>query len=114
MVESDIASPDGTRNVLSKLRQALGTLKVQRRACATCIYGNNWHGTSIEELEAQIADGYGGFKGSRICHHSDDVTCRGFWNRHKDDFQAGQIAQRLGCVEFVIVDTRLEMSGRAA
>jgi hypothetical protein len=46
-----------------------------------------------------------GFKGWRVCHHSKDVCCRGFWNRHKDEFQAGQLAQRLGWVEFVSVDT---------
>jgi hypothetical protein len=114
MTSADIAPPDDSGNVLSSIRQALGTLKVQRRACATCIYGHNWHGTSIEELEAQVADGYGGFNGSRICHHSDNVTCRGFWNRHKDDFQAGQVAQRLVCVEFVDIDTRPEMLGGQA
>lgn len=86
------------------LRDLIGTLKVQSRACATCIYTKAWYGTPIEELEAQVADGHGGFQGSRICHHSNDVTCRGFWNRHKDQFAAGQIAQRFACVEFVDVD----------
>ena|ERR1700722_19736263 len=91
-------------NAIDTLRAAIGTLKVQNRACSTCIYTKNWHGTPIEELEAQVADGHGGFVGSRICHHSDNVTCRGFWNLHKDEFAAGQVAQRLGCVEFVEVD----------
>jgi hypothetical protein len=48
----------------------------------------------------------GFFKGHRICHHSNDVCCRGFWNRHKDHFSAGQLAQRLGAVQFVEVDVR--------
>jgi hypothetical protein len=82
------------------------TFKVQAKPCATCIYSkNNPTRRSIAELEAEVADRYGGFKGHRVCHHSDDVCCRGFWNRNKDKFQMGQIAQRLGLVEFVTVDT---------
>ena len=57
------------------------------------------------ELEAEIADPHGGFTGHRVCHHSDDICCRGFWNAHKDEFAVGQVAQRLGLVEFVEVDT---------
>jgi hypothetical protein len=29
------------------------------------------------------------------------MCCRGFWNRHKDKFALGQIAQRLGWVVFI-------------
>ncbi len=29
------------------------------------------------------------------------ACCRGFWNRHKNQFAAGQLAQRLGLVVFV-------------
>jgi hypothetical protein len=43
----------------------------------------------------------GFFVGYRICHHSEDVCCRGFWNRHSEHFTLGQIAKRLGMVEFV-------------
>ena len=39
-----------------------------------------------------------GFKGYRICHNHDEAVCRGFWSRHKDKFQLGQIVQRLGMV----------------
>jgi uncharacterized protein (DUF3820 family) len=81
----------------------LMTFRVQKTACSTCIYGKD-SPLDLDLLEAQIADPYGGFTGRRICHHSDDVCCRGFWNRHKDDFPAGQIAQRLDMVEFVEVD----------
>ena len=77
--------------------------RVQSKQCATCIYHKKT-GMNIKHLEAQVADDYGGFKGHRVCHHSKDVCCRGFWNRHKDKFQAGQIAQRLGLVQFVNVD----------
>lgn len=86
------------------------TLQVQRRQCATCIYREDCS-LDIQALENQVrekrADGkpLDFFKGYRICHHSKDVCCRGFWNRHKDKFAAGQIAQRLGVVEFVDVDT---------
>jgi len=77
---------------------------VQKKMCSTCIYRKD-SCLDIKELEAQVADKFGGFKGHRICHHSDDVCCRGFWNRHKDKFAMGQIAQRLNMVRFVIVDT---------
>ena len=79
------------------------TFKVQRNPCSTCIYRRD-SVLDIKKLEADVADKHSGFKAHRICHHSHDVCCRGFWNRHKDKFPAGQIAQRLGAVEFVDVD----------
>lgn len=78
--------------------------KVQKKACSTCIYRKD-SPLDIKKLEAQAEDKHGGFKGHRICHHSDDVCCRGFWNRHKNKFPLGQIAQRLNAVSFVTVDT---------
>jgi hypothetical protein len=66
---------------------------VMRRLCATCIYRKTWCGTR-----------WIGFKGYRVCHsqkRGGKACCRGFWNRHKWAFAAGQIAQRLGLVEFV-------------
>ena len=78
--------------------------KVQRRMCDTCIYRPG-SPLDIEKLENDVRDPYMGFKGHRVCHHSDDVCCAGFWARHKDSFTAGQIAQRLNVVEFVDVDT---------
>jgi len=77
--------------------------KVQAKQCSSCIYHTD-SPLDLGKLEADVADGYGGFNGHRTCHHSDDVCCRGFWNKHKDKFQAGQIAQRLDAVEFVDVD----------
>lgn len=81
-------------------------LKVQDQQCATCIYRPD-SPLDLTKLEADIADPHcdGHFKGHRICHHSDDVVCRGFWNKHKDHFTLGQLAQRLGVVSFVRVDT---------
>lgn len=81
-----------------------GGFQVQAKACATCIYRKD-NGFDIKKLEADVADKYGGFKGHRVCHHSKDVCCRGFWNRHKDKFQMGQIAQRMKMVVFVNIDT---------
>lgn len=83
--------------------------KVQAKQCATCIYHKD-SPLDLQKLEADIADPYmkGHFKGHRVCHHSEDVCCRGFWNRHKDDFDAGQLAQRLNMVQFVNVDTLKE------
>lgn len=80
--------------------------EVQAKPCASCIYRKDC-GLDIKELEAQIADKFGGFKGFRECHHAprgSQICCRGFWNRHKDKFQAGQIAQRLNLVRFVTAE----------
>lgn len=74
--------------------------RVQAKACSTCIYRKD-SPLNLAELEGAIADRFGGFNGFRICHHSDDACCRGFWNRHKDKFATDQIAQRLGFVRFV-------------
>ena len=79
-------------------------MKVQKTQCSTCIYRPD-SPLDLAKLEADVADGYGGFKGHRICHHSNDACCAGFWARHKNEFQLGQIAQRLGMVEFVQDDT---------
>ena len=78
--------------------------QVQSKMCASCIYKPD-SPLDLEKLEGEIADGYGGFGGHRICHHSNDVCCRGFWDRHKDKFPLGQVAQRMQMVEFVDVDT---------
>lgn len=77
---------------------------VQRRMCKTCIYRPD---TSLDlaKLEADVADGHGGFRTYRQCHYSETACCRGFWDKHKDRFQVGQLAQRLNFVEFVDHDT---------
>lgn len=74
--------------------------KVQKRMWSTCIYKPD-SPLDLKKLEADVADKYVGFRGHRICHHSKDVCCRGFWEAHKDEFPAGQIAQRLNLVVFV-------------
>lgn len=84
------------------------TFEVQSEMCASCIYRPD-SPLDIKALEAQIADPRmdGFFSGYRACHHASNkraVCCRGFWNRHKDHFQVGQLAQRLGFVSFVKVD----------
>ena len=82
-------------------------MKVAAKQCKTCIY-RPASPLDIRELESQVADPYmeGSFKGHRICHHfenaaDDDVCCRGFWDRHKNNFNLGRIAQRLNCVKFI-------------
>jgi hypothetical protein len=73
-------------------------IEVQARQYDTCIYGRNSASSlSVKQLENEIKDPYvpGFFSGHRICHHSEKAVCRGFWNRHKNDFALGQIAQRL-------------------
>jgi hypothetical protein len=84
-------------------------LEVQRRQCATCIYRPE-STLDLKHLEDQVRDAYIGFKGHRVCHHSDTACCRGFWDRHKDAFTLGQLAQRLGLVKFVSHD---KFAGRA-
>lgn len=79
------------------------TFKVQEKMCQTCIYRPD-SPLDLEKLEDQVRDQHMGFKGHRICHHTSDVCCAGFWARHKDEFQLGQVAQRLNMVEFVNVD----------
>lgn len=76
--------------------------KVQRRRCETCIYRKD-SPFDIAELEAQARDPKVPwfFSSYRVCHHSNDACCRGFWDRHRDAFALGQIAQRLGLVMFV-------------
>ncbi len=85
--------------------------KVQRKLCGTCIYRPD-STLDLKRLEDQVRDKHGGFRAFRACHHAagKDICCRGFWNAHKDEFAAGQIAQRLNCVTFVDVDdfTRTE------
>jgi hypothetical protein len=76
------------------------SFRVQAKSCATCIYRKD-SPLNLKKLEADVADKYGGFHSFRVCHHSKDACCRGFWNRHRDKFALGQIAQRLGLVEFV-------------
>jgi len=84
--------------------------RVQAKQCATCIYRMD-SALDVKQLEAQIADPRmpGHFRAFRCCHHapsggSQSACCRGFWNRHKDHFDVGQLAQRLGLVEFVTID----------
>ena len=75
-------------------------LKVQRRACATCVYRKD-SPIDPKVLEERVRNARGDFDGYRVCHSSKDACCRGFWNRYKWKFQLGQIAQRLGLVQYV-------------
>ena len=73
------------------------------KACDTCIYRHD-SPLDLERLEDDVRDKHMGFQGYRECHHAprgSGVCCRGFWNAHKDEFTLGQIAQRLGVVEYI-------------
>ncbi len=74
--------------------------RVKRHRCPTCIYRKD-SPLDLDRLEAAVRDKYVGFRGYRVCHHGNDACCRGFWDQHRDEFAAGQIAQRLKLVEFV-------------
>lgn len=82
------------------------SFQVQGKMCASCIYRPD-SPLDIAELEREIADpdSEGFFTTYRQCHHSNRACCKGFWDRHRDHFQAGQIAQRFNVVEFVEHDT---------
>lgn len=76
--------------------------KVRRRPCSTCIYGRNTPvRQSVEALEKEVTDRYGSIEGYRVCHHTDDACCKGFWDRHKKDFALGRLALGYGLVEYV-------------
>ena len=83
----------------------MNSFQVQSKSCSTCIYRKD-SPLNLKNLENAIADKYGGFSGYRICHHSNIACCRGFWNRHKYKFMLGQVAQRLGLVQFVKHDAQ--------
>lgn len=74
--------------------------RVQRSMCDTCIFRAD-SPLNLNKLLDDIADPYGGFRGHRICHHSNNACCAGFWARHKDEFPMGQIAQRMNMVAMV-------------
>jgi len=78
--------------------------EVMSHQCQSCIYRKD-SPLDLEALENQVRSQYGDFSGYRICHSQADdgkkASCRGFWDRHKDAFQVGQIAQRLNAVIFV-------------
>lgn len=80
--------------------------EVQKRMCVTCIYKSDSFLDSVA-LEAEIADPHvrGHFISFRVCHHSDTACCHGFWDRHRDDFDLGQVVQRLRLVKEVEHDT---------
>jgi hypothetical protein len=68
--------------------------------CDTCVYRKN-SPLDPTELEEAVKSPRGDFDGFRICHSSMTACCAGFWARHKDAFQLGQVAQRLGLVQLV-------------
>jgi hypothetical protein len=89
-------------------------LRVQSKACSTCIYRPD-SPLDLEKLEDDIKDPHckDMFRGHRICHHSEDAVCAGFWARHKNKFPLGQIAQRLSLVVLVDDDTLKEKIGNS-
>jgi hypothetical protein len=79
-------------------------LKVQRRQCETCIFKTeHWPPAHLAALLDEIRDPKmnGHFSGYRVCHHNRGTVCAGFWARHRDNFDLGQIAQRFGLVRMV-------------
>lgn len=83
-------------------------LRVQVAPCSTCIFRKD-SPLDLKRLLGAVREknrfGFEFFKGHRVCHHSHDAVCYGFWAKYRDKFQLGQIAQRLGIVEYVNDDT---------
>ena len=77
-------------------------IEVRKTMCSSCIYHVDVTADFVQGLEDEIKDRFGFFKSYRACHHhmDDERCCRGFWERHKDKFQLGQVAQRLNAVVF--------------
>lgn len=86
-------------------------LRVQEKQCKTCVYLPN-SPIRAEDLEERLIDPRmeGHFTGFRICHSSRTACCAGFWKKHKDHFDFGQLAQRLNWVEFVQDDVPTAIS----
>ena len=83
---------------------AMSGFRVRASMCETCIYRPEQGADFVKRLEDQVRDPNmeGHFRGHRECHDKPKgACCRGFWNRHKDRFDLGQLAQRLGFVRFV-------------
>lgn len=79
--------------------------KVQAKRCDTCIYSKN-SPLDLKQLLKDISDPNmaGFYRSYRICHHSKDACCSGFWEANKDNFPVGQVAQRLKLVQLVDED----------
>ena len=79
--------------------------KVQKKKCDQCLFTANKIVDDKRKreilIETKQSDSF------FICHkatlENDKVCCRGFWDKHKHDFNLGRIAQRLNCVQMVDV-----------
>jgi len=77
--------------------------KVRRKRCPTCIYNPDCP-LDLAALERAVTDSFGSITGWRVCHHTEDACCRGFWDLYKNDFTMGRMAQMFGWVEFTDED----------
>ena len=78
-------------------------LQVRETKCKTCIYRkSSIFSSQLDRLEGEVKDVHGAYVGYRACHHhdSDDVVCRGFWNRHKGDVLVLRLGWILGQLRF--------------
>ena len=77
-------------------------MKVRKTACDQCLFSKNrivWAVRKNNILRSCLKeDSY------FICHKAtieeQDICCRGYWDRFKDQFNLGRIVQRLGGPEF--------------
>ncbi len=78
---------------------------VRETICSSCIYRKSSL-LDLEKLESEVTDRYGGIVGYRICHHHGEdrngrgTCCRGFWNRHWNNYAPARVAKLFGLVRF--------------
>jgi len=74
--------------------------EVQKHPCKTCVYRKDTR-LDINGLEDKVKDDNGDVQTFRVCHHSNKACCKGFWDRNKNKFNMGRLAQRLNAVTYV-------------
>lgn len=84
-------------------------MKVQKEKCNQCLFTKNMV-VKNNARRTEIIKGALAKDTFFVCHKSSiakdghgDVCCRGFWDKFKNDFNLGRIAQRLNFVNEVEV-----------
>lgn len=82
-------------------------MRVQKTKCNQCLFTKNR--VVSEEVAAKIIktalkkDTYFNCHKTQVKGLKSNVCCKGFWDAHKNNFNLGRVAQRLGIVEKVII-----------
>lgn len=83
------------------------TFKIQTKQCDQCLFSRRRIVTAARFKNIIRDCTQLGNEKHFVCHKAslkgDSVCCRGFWDKYKNNFQLGQVAQRLNLVEEVEV-----------